>query len=156
MPHPTNPIEEMILDNVARLGWHCNSVGTDHDSSIFAYTVGFYHSYGHPELLVFGLAPRTAHRMFMAAARKLVRGQPLDTNTVHAGLMRGRKCVLVDVPGDRYVDIVLSACWFYGNNQFPVCQVVWPCKRGMFPWHANAPRSLVAAQPILGSISTGA
>lgn len=152
----SNPFEQMILDNICRYGWHSNSVGTALDASIFAYTVGFFHSYRHPELLVFGLTPESAHGLFTAAARMIARGRALDTSTPTEELLVARACIPVDVPRRFYAEFATSARWYYNGNRFPMYQVVWPSDDGLYPWNPKAPDAFVREQPVLGRYSTGA
>ena len=151
-----NAFERIILDNIRRFGWHSNSVGMDLDTAIFAYTVGFFRSFRHPELLVFGLSPETSHGIFTAAAQLIARGHSLDTDTPNEELLAGRSCVAVDVPGKHYAEFATSACWYYDGSQFPMYQIVWPSDQGLYPWHPNATDAFIRAQPVLGQYSSGA
>lgn len=56
-----NDFEQQILDNIQQSGWHCNAVGAGESHPAFVYTVGLEQSFGRPELIIFGLAPATAH-----------------------------------------------------------------------------------------------
>ncbi|MCA8277395.1 DUF4262 domain-containing protein [Burkholderia sp. AU30280] len=39
--------------------------------------------------------------------------------------------------------------WFYGNDDFPCVQLLWPDRNGIFPWQPEADDALNAAQPRL-------
>ncbi len=145
-----NPLEQLILDNIRRYGWHSTSVGCELDTAIFAYTVGLFRTFRHPELLVFGLSPESSHRIFSSAARLIACGRPLDTDAPNEELLPGRCCICVDVPARQYADIVRSACWYYNGNRFPLYQVVWPSDDGLYPWHPTAPDAFTRAQPVFG------
>lgn len=47
--------ERKALADVQQHGWHVLKVMEDNEGPAFAYTVGLYHSFGHPELIVVGL-----------------------------------------------------------------------------------------------------
>ena len=66
-----NEFEQQILDNIQQSGWHCNAVGAGESYPTFVYTVGLEHSYGHPELIIFGLAPATAHGILSKIVQRL-------------------------------------------------------------------------------------
>ena len=151
-----NALERIIIDNIRRYGWHSNSVGTALDTAIFAYTVGFYYSFGHPELLVFGMPPESAHGLFTAAWQMIERGRSLDTSTPTDELLIARSCIPVDVPRKYYAEFATSARWYYNGNRFPLYQVVYPSDEGLYPWHPKATDAFVRAQPVLGRYSAGA
>jgi hypothetical protein len=48
------------------------------------------------------------------------------------------------------------ARWYYDGDDFPVQQVVWPSKTGLFPWHPEASIEFRAKQPVLGQHEIGA
>jgi hypothetical protein len=51
--------ERKVIDNIAAYGWHCMNILADGDYPGYAFTVGVFHSYKHPEFKKHG---------FMAAA----------------------------------------------------------------------------------------
>ena len=66
-------------------------------------------------------------------------------------LINGYPCVFVRVPRDRYNDYVYSALWFYAEVPFPLHQVVWPDRKGQFPWHPEADLTFKSEQPVLAN-----
>ena len=143
-------LEQFIIDNIRRFGWHSNSVGMEFDTAIFAYTVGLFHTYNHPELIVFGLTPRSSHCIFTAAAKIIAGGEPLDLDAPNDKLLADHSCLLAKVPKGHNAELMTSACWFYGGNRFPAYQVIWPSDEGYYPWHPDAADPFTQAQPILG------
>ncbi|HEY6221000.1 MAG TPA: DUF4262 domain-containing protein, partial [Candidatus Eisenbacteria bacterium] len=47
--------EDFINEAVAKYGWAVQMIPGDGDDPAFAYTVGLFKSYGHPEIITFGL-----------------------------------------------------------------------------------------------------
>lgn len=149
MPDATNAYEQQLLANVEKYGWHCTSVGAAEGRPTFTYTVGLYRSYGHPELLVYGLRAQTAHSMLSRVAAAASSAQAMDLNRPTAELVKGYDCVFVPVPAEAYAPHVLSALWFYEGAGFPLYQIVWPSEDGLLPWHPDADEAFRAAQPVL-------
>ena len=151
-PVPTNDYERELIANVERFGWQCTSVapakGTKGVS--FSYTIGFYRSFGQPEFIICGLAPEVAHSILTLLAEAAECGNMVSLDEPCDSLLEGYSCVFVEVPKQQYGDYVRSALWFHGDNSFPLYQVVWPDKRGRFPWHAKAGAELRSGQPVLG------
>ncbi|HTC50456.1 MAG TPA: DUF4262 domain-containing protein [Steroidobacteraceae bacterium] len=147
----SNEYEQRILANIQRSGWQCTSVGAGEGSPCFSYTIGLFHSFGFPELIVLGLRPSTAYGMLKIAADAARAGNPLNLTKPSDALLEGYQCEFVPVPSAAYGQYVLSASWYYEAEVFPVHQVVWPSEEGMFPWDATADAGFRATQPVLGS-----
>ncbi len=122
----------------------------DDEHEPFSYTIGLFQTYGHPELLIYGLSEETSHAILCIAAEAAARGQPLNMNEPTDELLEGYACVFVPVPLEEYPEHVGFARWYYEGDNFPVAQIVWPSKEGYFPWHENAANSFRAVQPVLG------
>ena len=152
MPRKTasNPTEKKLLDDIDAFGWHGLHILGDDEYPPFSYTVGLFHSYGHPELLIYGLPRDVAHAILRIAAQAAASGQPIDLSAPTDALLEGYDCAFVPVPLEAYPDHVGFARWYYGDDTFPVVQVVWPDKSGRFPWDADAPAGFDDAQPVLG------
>lgn len=120
-------------------------------SCAFSYTVGLHKSYRHPEIIVFGLPPQTAHGVLSDIASKAKNGEQLNFNEPTTELFGDCVTYFVEVPKSVFPEYVLSAVRLYGTEQFSVVQVVWPSAiDGLFPWDPDADPEFVALQPILG------
>jgi len=47
--------DQKLLDDVAEYGWHVIKVLDQPDAPGWAYSVGLFQNFGHPEIMVFGL-----------------------------------------------------------------------------------------------------
>jgi hypothetical protein len=74
----SNEYERRLLANISEHDWQCASVAGDESSPSFSYTIDLFQSFGHPELVIFGLHPKTAHSVLRIAARAAATGKPLD------------------------------------------------------------------------------
>jgi len=158
MPHTTatDPGEQKLLDDVNKFGWHCVNVFGDSEHEPFSYTIGLFHTYGHPELLIYGLPREIARTVLNVAAEAAASGKAMDLNQPTDELLEGYACVFVPVPLVDYPEHVGFARWYYDGDNFPVQQVVWPSKTGLFPWHPEASVEFRAKQPVLGQQKRGA
>lgn len=121
----------------------------------FSYTIGLFHSYGYPELLIYGLPREVAHAVLTIATNAAASGTPLNLDEPTEELLEGYSCVFVPVPLHEYPEHVGFARWYYEGDVFPVQQVVWPSKAGLFPWHPEAPHVFREKQPVLGRDERG-
>jgi len=151
----SNEYERKLLAKISEHGWQCTSVAGEESSPSFSYTIGLFQSFGHPELVIFGLNPKTAHGVLSIAARAAAAGKPLDLQQPTDALLEDYPCVFVKVPESEYDSYILSACWYYEGCSFPLYQVVWPSMEGIFPWSASATDEFRATQPILGAYTRG-
>ena len=151
---PKNDYERTVLSNVEKFGWHCTSVAprSGQEGEIFSYTVGLHQTYGASELILFGLPSDTAHSIFSIFVDKLREANPISIATPTADLINNYPCVFVPVPLERYNDFVYSALWFYAELSFPLHQVVYPDRQGIFPWHEQATPAFREQQPVLGQM----
>ncbi len=151
---PKNEYERTVVKNVEQFGWHCTSVAprVGQEGEVFSYTVGLYQTHGSSELIMFGLPSDTAHSIFSIYVDRLREGKPISLEEPSNDLIQNYPCTFVAVPRERYNDFVFSALWFYAEVSFPLHQVVYPDREGLFPWHAAATQEFREQQPVLGSM----
>jgi Domain of unknown function (DUF4262) len=151
----TDPGEQKVLDDVSKFGWHCMNVFGDDEHEPFSYTVGLFQTYGHPELLIYGLPSNIAHSVLNIAAEAAASGKAINLSESTDELLNGYSCVFVPVPLTEYAEHLGFARWYYDGDNFPVQQVVWPSKTGLFPWHPEATIAFRTKQPVLGQAARG-
>lgn len=151
----TDQGEQKLLDDIQKFGWHCMNVFGDDKHEPFSYTIGFFQTYGQPELLIYGLPREIAHAVLTIAADAAAKGSPFNLNEPTDEFLKGYSCVFVPVPLSEYAEHVGFARWYYQGDQFPVQQIIWPSNSGQFPWHADATASFRSKQPVLGQHERG-
>jgi predicted RNA binding protein YcfA (HicA-like mRNA interferase family) len=147
--------EQRVIDDVAKFGWHCINIHPEGDEVGYAFTVGLFASYGHPGLIIFGLQSQTAHAILSIAARAAKDGAPLNLDQSTDALLEGYSCCFGQVSREEYREHVGYCRWFYYGNNFPLYQVIWPSRSGLFPWHPEATDEFRTAQPIIASRAYG-
>jgi hypothetical protein len=74
----STPQNAQILDHIERFGWHCLHVHPNEPGqSFFSYSIGFFRTYGAPEVVIFGLEQTKAHSLLSEIASLLARGNDL-------------------------------------------------------------------------------
>src|SRR5690348_5316221 len=104
--------EQKVLDDIKNFGWHCVHILAEHDLPQYSFTVGLFESYGHPELIMFGLASETAHQILGIAADAAMSGQPLDLTQPSDALLKDYLCCFAQVPTSEYHEHVGFCCWY--------------------------------------------
>ena len=147
--------EQRVVDDVAKFGWHCVHILAEGEAPEYSFTVGLFHSYRHPELIIFGLSSKVAHQILTTAANAAKSGQALDLSQPTDELLNNYSCCFVEVPPSEYYEHVGFCRWYYEGNSFPLYQIVWPSRSGLFPWHSQAPEAFRVSQPVLGHAADG-
>jgi Domain of unknown function (DUF4262) len=148
--HATDDLERQVIHNINDFGWHCVNVIEDGNHPPWSYTIGFYDTWNHPELILIGRSRATAHHILETVAKGLDNDQRLDLSTATDTLLAGTACHFVEVADRYYPDYVGFARWYYRRREFPLYQIVWPNHDGLYPWCPSATRTFQEWQPLLG------
>lgn len=151
----TDPDEIKLIEDIEKFGWHCLNILAEGELPPYSFSVGLFHSYQHPELIIFGLPANVAHQVLHIAVEAIKGGNPIDLGLPTEELVEGYSCCFVEVPVSQYRENVGYCRWFYEGDIFPLYQIVWPSREGYFPWHSAAPDSFRSIQPVLGASRHG-
>lgn len=120
------------------------------------YTVGLWHSADHPELIVVGLPPRTAHALLLVLASRVIAGHLIFPGSYRKGPLPIEPVAVVDVD-----DIWRSASDYFNLGRIivdegwglqdwpPTQQVLWADRWGRFPGDDEAAPQAQILQPQL-------
>jgi len=126
--------ERSFVANIREHGWFRTGVFPDDEGPGFSYSTGIWVTTRQPELIVFRLRDDLAHDVFWDLYRDAAagRGLPLGqrTDQVFANL----PAYVFPVAKRYYADYLGWGRWFYGGDDFPCLQIVWPDRAGLFPW----------------------
>lgn len=140
--------ERAILDAIETEGLHVEHVATD-DGSGFAFTVGLWHTFGQPEVIVFGLEEHVADELFEEIADLAHEGAKFLADTQHDGLLQHYPSRFLAVPKGFYREFLGVAVWAYEGDGFDAVQLVWPDKQGRWPWDDGVREVFRECQPLL-------
>jgi Domain of unknown function (DUF4262) len=142
--------DQKVLDDVATHGWHVVRVFEDDAGPGFAYTIGLFKNYGHPEVIAFGLPLDRLHALLNLVGDEAKAGHRRSPGDVSADLVEGYNCAFVEFPASAFRDYLGYALWFYSGKPFPALQLVWPDKDHRFPWDAGVVPEVRDLQPTPG------
>jgi hypothetical protein len=125
------------------------------EEPLLIHLIGLFHSYQHPELVIYGLRREVAHQVLSNAVEGLPHGRRLDLAKSTDELLVGYSCCFIEVPKSAYHEHVGWARWYYGGDDFPLYQVMWPSRDGYFPWHPKANAEFRQVQPVIGHAPVG-
>lgn len=146
--------EQKILDDIAQYGWHVMKVLDEDNKPAFAYSIGLFATFKHPEIIMYGLDLDVMQQIINNLGDDIRKGIVYSDGPPFSNILEGYDCRFVTVPKGQYKMTVGWATRHYGNADFPLLQCVWPAKNGAFPWEEKYPEDLKRLQPVLGEEPT--
>lgn len=158
MPHLHDPgldaAERKALQDIAEYGWHAVHVGPDPgDPTIWTYTLGLPTTWGHPEIILFGLSMDVAHTLLWNLVDEIKLGVTFyDGDRAVVFPAGGYEAAFLDVDAKWFSPFMGWAQWYHEGGHFSAVQCAWPDKDHHLPWDQQYrdPRS----QPLLVSDDT--
>jgi hypothetical protein len=141
--------ERKIRENIEKFGCHIVLIEPDNYLPGFAYSIGLYKNYGHPEIICFGLSKELLGSLINTAQDLIKEGQKLTTDTLYSDFLEDFDVQFLKVDKEHLPDYMGYARWFYQSCDFPVLQLVWPDKESRFPWVEGFNTDWKFKQPLL-------
>lgn len=134
-PNSRRAMLKGIKADIKKYGFKTIGVLGDGFDGSFAYTVGLEATYGHPELLMTGIGPDTAHFCFERLLEQVLAGSSLNFDDVMHGACRFPMQIR-RVNSKRACEehMLLTKDFYGGSDEFQVLQLVYPDPKGVFPW----------------------
>jgi hypothetical protein len=143
--------DTQVLSDIANYGWHVVLIEEDEEGPSFGYSVGLFHTYQHPEVVVFGLKVDLLHQIINALGREVAGGKQYRPGEESGNAIEGYSCAFLSVAPEWYSEYLGYALWFYKGDGFPALECVWPDKQQKYPWQQGFSEALRPKQPILVS-----
>jgi hypothetical protein len=137
--------DERTISHVEEFGCSVVSVKRAKYGLGWSYTVGVFDTSGKPEIITVGLLPDTAHFALNEAAKLLRAGA--DVTGRHPDLVGKVDCEFRPVDRKWVKHLMGWALWYYGGDDFPVLQAVYPDLQNRFPEDQGFDKSF--AQPLM-------
>jgi len=142
-------VDKEILTDIENIGWTVILIeATDYLSS-FAYTIGLWKNYKHPELISFGLTIKTLHLIINDAGEIVKSGQKIEVGKTYENFFKNGKAEFINVDSRNITDYFGFGIEFYQTRDFPALQLVWTDRNDKFPWDANFEEEFIYKQPLL-------
>ena len=93
-PNAKDDLEPRVISNINDFGWHAVNVIEDDSHPPWTYSIGFYETWGFPELIIIGRSRATAHYILNTVADGLDEGRHPDLNLSTPNLIPGVECSL--------------------------------------------------------------
>jgi hypothetical protein len=87
--------------------------------------------------------------MVNAVGEEIRSGNRLEHLDESDEILEGYNVAFRKVEQKHYAEYFGYARWFYGGNDFPALQCIWPDESHQYPWHPAYPATLSRRQPVL-------
>ena len=148
-PETLPPEDREFVEAIREHGWFNTRVLAEEGSPGFSYTTGFWLNRGLPEIILFSLPKETTHGIFWDLFRDLEKGAPPPTGIPVPGVFGNADAYFFPVAPEHSAEHLRWSGWFYGSDDFPCLQLVWPDRAGLFPWQEGFEERFRADQPDL-------
>jgi hypothetical protein len=149
LPQPADEHDRKLLADVNEHGWHVIGVMESREGPAFAYSIGLYRSFSHPELILIGLPVPVMHKIINVAGEKTRSGECFEHLAEDDDILQGYSVSFRTFARRHYREYLGFARWFYQGDEFPVLQCVWPDSQHHYPWHPQAQPAFAERQPVL-------
>lgn len=149
------PTEEQqrILTDIQADGVHVAAMPESASAPGYALSMGLVHSFDHPEVIVFGLAPDVATDLINLLADEASDGRKFLAGSEAGDLLQGYSVRFTAVDGEHHEQFFGPANWLYAERELQVVQLVYPDQQGRWPWDPAAREGFRANQPLLSADS---
>ena len=155
LPVPSDKFEEKTIADIEKFGLQVMNVLEEDGQPNFTYSVGLWHSYRHPEVIIFGLKKNISHWMLNEIGRRIKQeSEEFVVGQYYDGLLEGFECTFLEVPKAHFEEHVGWNIWLNNGIDFSLIQCAWPSTKGMFPWEDDATDCFRNWQPILEFVET--
>lgn len=141
--------DEKLLADVKEYGWHVVKILDIDELPGWAFSIGLFKNFGHPEIIVFGLDLDVMHYLINTIGDNVKAGKKYEIDGQYADLVETYACTFKPVKQKWYDAFLGYANWFYDGIDYPVVQCVWPDKDHHYPWESTFNPHWVWAQPLL-------
>jgi len=146
------PDQRLVLEDVEEYGCHIVTIAATEHSPGYAYSIGLWHRFQQPEVVVVGLQDDVAAQLIELVGDDAEDGSRYGEGDRTGDLLHGYSVTFRSVPRSHHRGWFATAVWAYQNDDFPVLQLVWPDKQGRYPWQPDVREGFLAAQPLFASL----
>jgi hypothetical protein len=141
--------ERDFVDKIREHGWFDTSVFGDEEGQGFSFTTGFWVGCQQPELIIYSVEREIAHNVFWNLFRDAKAQITLPIGQRTDQVFANLPAYAFPVAKRFYRDHLGWGRWFYGGDEFPCLQIVWPDRAGVFPWEDGFDQNFASDQPDL-------
>jgi hypothetical protein len=148
----SDPFERKILEDVRTVGWSVVLIPEDDEGVGFAFSVGLFHSFQHPEIIIFGLRLETMQGIINHVGRQIQAGGAFNAHREYHDVIEHFPVAFIPISRANFREYLGTAMWFYQNEGFETLQLIYPDRQRRFPWDSGVHPRFLEQQPLLGEL----
>jgi len=141
--------DRKLLSDIERVGWHVVMIQEYDSIPGWAFSVGLFKTFNHPEIVVFGLPLELSGQVINGIGTDIQRGITFNPSQEYRDILEDVLCTFRPVTQRWYPPFLGYAEWYYRGDDFPVLQCIWPDKQQHYPWQPEFNKAWLRAQPLL-------
>ena len=161
LPEPESEADAQAIADIREYGWHCMLVADEHHpehaalnaalgphpvyDATFAYTVGVWGTFGHPELVLVGRWQH-AHSYLSTLVSMVREGYRFSAGDTTDELLEGYEVRFGSVSDERRLELLTWSDWANLREPFEALQLILPDRAGRWP---EDPQYAGFPQPLL-------
>ncbi|MFA6152221.1 MAG: DUF4262 domain-containing protein [Chitinophagaceae bacterium] len=135
--------------DIEKFGWTIIALEATEYLPSYAYTIGLWKNYRHPEIIVFGLPVGMLHTVLNEAGAMIKSSQKLESGKLYNDFFENGNTCFIPVDERNFRDYINYATELNGALAFPAFELIWTDKNLKFPWEDNFDTELKFKQPLL-------
>jgi len=151
-PHTCTDKETLLKEtrsNIQQYGHHVIMLNATNYSPAFAYSIGLWETYHHPELICFGLSIELMHQIINDVAEMIKAGQKIAAGNSYSEIFKDSKATFLKVDERNIGDYFSVALNYYEDKPFEALQLIWTDRNDKFPWETHFEEEFEFKQPLL-------
>lgn len=144
--------QQKIAQTINEHGWMVMAV-PDNEGTPFAYTIGLYKNFKHPEIIVTAIDPQQALALLNFLGEQIKEGKKFEIGKTFEKDDASHRHVFLKVENKYYSYYLGSAKDYYNGVHFPAIQRLTADKQEIFPWEKGCDPTVKIAQKVLGKIN---
>jgi len=141
--------DQKTNSNIEKYGLTVIAVSETEYLPSFAYSIGLWKNFKHPEVISFGLTTETLHSIINIAGDLVKAGRAIRTNKTYTDFFETGRTEFLKVDRRNIGDYFGYAIDFYNTIDFPALQLVWTDRNDKFPWDKEFQEEFIYKQPLL-------
>ena len=144
-------LNKSLHETISQYGWTSVSMPEGRKQPPWSYSIGLFETYKVPEVVVMGKERALMSAMLTNIHEAVKTGQTLSDGLELSNVWIDNNCVFRTVEQKHYTKYLPWAVDYYGHQDFPVLQLIWPDPFGYFPWQEGFDTRLGRFQQMLFS-----
>jgi len=115
----------------------------------FAYSIGLWQKFKHPEIICFGLNTKTLHALINDVADVVKNGHAIETGKNYSDFFEDARSEFIKVDQRNLIDYFGAALNYYNSEDLSAIQLIWTDRNDKFPWENDFEEEFEFRQPLL-------